>query len=337
MRIAIDAMGGDHAPGTIIDGAVQAARDFDVGIDLVGDEAEVKAALSGYNTTGLDIQVIHAEQVVTMDDSPTQVVRRKRKSSIWMANERVADGTCQAVISAGNTGACMASSLFVLKPLPGVDRPAIAAILPTVTGTSIMVDAGANVDSKVDNLVQFALMGHEYAKRVNGLPSPRVGLLSVGEEESKGSSSIRETHSLLKEAPLNFIGNVEGRDLFSGSTDVIVCDGLVGNVALKASEGLADAMFQILGQEIRRTPLGRLGYLLMKSAFGRFKKKVNYAEYGGAPLLGLNGLSIICHGRSDGWAIRNAVRVAIRMYEEKLVTHISEDLAEALVPAEKAL
>jgi glycerol-3-phosphate acyltransferase PlsX len=329
VRIAVDAMGGDHAPASIVAGAVQGARDFGIGVDLVGNEAQVREALTGLATDGLDVAVVHAEQVVAMDEPPSQAVRRKRKSSIWIANQRVKDGTCQAVISAGNTGACMATSLFVLGPLPGVERPAIATVLPTLTGTSVMLDVGANVDCKPDHLVQFAFMGHEYAKRVNGLPSPRVGLLSVGEEESKGTSLTRDVHATLKASPtINFIGNVEGRDIFNGNADVIVCDGFIGNVALKTSEGLAEAMMLLLRREIVRSPVGKLGYLLLKPAFDRFRKKVSYAEYGGAPLLGLNGISIICHGRSDPWAIRNALGVAKRMHDEKVGKHIVADIAD---------
>ena len=329
MRIAVDAMGGDHAPRAIVEGAVQAARDFGLGVDLVGDEARVKEALTGLSTEGVDVALVHAEQVVAMDESPAQVVRRKRKSSIWIANQRVAEGACQAVISAGNTGACMATSLFVIGPLPGIERPAIATLLPTLTGTSIMLDAGANVDCKATHLVQFALMGHEYAKYVSGRPAPRVGLLSVGEEESKGSSLTREVHAHLKAAAaINFIGNVEGRDIFTGEADVIVCDGFIGNVALKTSEGLAEALMLMLKREIERARFGKLGYLFLKPAFDRFKKKVSYAEYGGAPLLGLNGISIICHGRSDPWAIRNALGVAKRMHDERVSTHIVEDIAD---------
>jgi glycerol-3-phosphate acyltransferase PlsX len=321
-------MGGDHAPASIVAGALQGARDFGVGVDLVGDEAQVREALTGLGTDGADVAVIHAEQVVAMDEPPAQAVRRKRRSSIRIANQRVAEGACQAVISAGNTGACMATSLFVLKPLPGVERPAIATLLPTLTGLSIMLDVGANVDCKADHLVQFAVMGHEYAKRVNGLPAPRVGLLSVGEEESKGTNVTREVHAHLKAAAINFIGNVEGRDIFTGNADVIVCDGFIGNVALKTSEGLAEAIMLLLKREIEQTRFGKLGYLLLKPAFDRFRKKVSYAEYGGAPLLGLNGISIICHGRSDPWAVRNALGVAKRMHDEKVGTHIVADIAD---------
>ena len=334
MRIAIDAMGGDHAPAAIVEGAVLAARDFTVGVDLVGDEAQVREALVGFDLEGLDITVIHAEQVVAMDDSPSNAVRRKRKSSIWYANQRVADGECQAVISAGNTGACMATSLFVIKALPGVERPAIAALLPTLTGTSIMLDVGANVDCKMEHLVQFAFMGHEYAKHVNGLPAPRIGVLSIGEEESKGSPLTKDVASRLKQTDLNFIGNVEGRDIFNGNADVIVCDGFIGNVALKASEGLAETIMQMLRKEIKDSGVvGGLGYTLLKPAFKRFKQRVSYSEYGGAPLLGLNGISIICHGRSDAWAVRNAVRLAKRMHDEKIGAHILSDFQAASAAA----
>ncbi|MDH5526034.1 MAG: phosphate acyltransferase PlsX [Nitrospirota bacterium] len=330
MRIAVDAMGGDHAPGVIVEGAVQAARDYGIGIDLVGDEVRVREALVGFSLDGLDVRVIHAPQTVAMDESPSVVVRKKRESSIWIANQRVAEGECQAVISAGNTGACMATSLFVLKTLPGVERPAIAAVLPTLNGHSIMLDVGANVDCKAAHLVQFAYMGYEYAKRVLRMPSPRVGVLSIGEEEGKGSSLTKEVHTRLKSSPVNFIGNIEGRDLFNGNCDVIVCDGFIGNVALKTGEGLVETVMEMLRREIRSAPFGWLGYWLLKPAFRAFKKKVSYSEYGGAPLLGLNGVSIICHGRSDAWAIRNAVGVAKRMVEERVSSHIAEDVAADL-------
>jgi len=327
VRIAVDAMGGDHAPAAIVEGALLAARDFGVAIDLVGDEVRVREALVGLDTAGLDIQVIHAPQTVAMDESPSQAVRKKRQSSIWVANQRVADGASDAVISAGNTGACMAMSLFVLKPLPGVERPAIAAVLPNLTGSSVMLDVGANVDCRAEHIVQFAFMGYEYAKRVLRLPNPRVGVLSIGEEEAKGSPLTKEVHARLKLSPLNFIGNVEGRDLYNGNCDVIVCDGFIGNVALKTSEGLAEALMELLRREIRAQWGGWLGYLLLKPALRRFRKKIHYSEYGGAPLLGLNGVSIICHGRSDAWAIRNAVSVARRMVEERISRHIAEDVA----------
>ncbi|MFY9269938.1 MAG: phosphate acyltransferase PlsX [Candidatus Manganitrophaceae bacterium] len=326
MKIALDAMGGDHAPADIVEGAVLAVRELDVEIVLVGDEKEIQKELSRRDTQGLPLSIVHAPQKVEMHESPSSVVRKKRDSSIWVATELVKKLEAVAVISAGNTGASMATALFILGPLTGVERPAIATPLPTLKGTSILIDVGANVDCKPDHLHQFAIMGHIYAKEILGLPEPKVGLLSIGEEDTKGNELTKEVFKILKESPLRFIGNVEGRDVYTGAADVIVCDGFIGNIALKISEGLSDAIIQFLKREITASPFGKLGYFLLKPAFSRFKKKVDYAEYGGAPLLGVNGISIICHGRSSGKAIKNAVRVAKESYTRGVNRLIQEQI-----------
>lgn len=326
MKIALDAMGGDDAPAAIVEGAVLAARELDVAITLVGNDKEVEKALSRHKTSALSISIVHASQKVEMDASPSSVVRKKRDSSIWVATELVKRKEADAVISAGNTGASMATALFILGPLLGVERPAIATPLPTLRGTSILIDVGANVDCKPQQLFQFAIMGNIYAREILGIPQPKVGLLSIGEEETKGNELTREAFKLLKGSALDFIGNIEGRDVYTGVADVIVCDGFIGNVALKISEGLADAIIQFLKREMMASPLGKLGGLLLKPSFARFKRKIDYAEYGGAPLLGVDGISIICHGRSSARAIKNAIRVAKESFNRGVNQRIKEQI-----------
>lgn len=330
MKIAVDAMGGDEAPAPIVEGALWAAREYGVGICLVGDSILLERELKRHDVSGLDISIVHASQKAEMGESPSQVVRRKRDSSIWVATDLVKKGKAVAVISAGNSGATMATALLILRPIQGIERPAIAAILPTLTGHSILIDVGANVDCKPLHLFQFATMGHEYAEWVLKKARPRIGLLSVGEEDTKGNEVTKEGFKILKASPLNFIGNVEGRDIYSGGADVIVCDGFTGNVALKISEGLADVMGRLLKREIMESAAGKLGYLLLKSAFQRFGQRVDYAEYGGAPLLGVNGICIICHGRSSPKAIKNAVRVAKGLAEQHVNHRIQKDIEESM-------
>ncbi len=329
MRIALDAMGGDHAPAVPVEGAVLAGRELGVEVLLVGDQAAVEVELGKHDTAGLPLRVIHAAQRMEMDE-PASAVRRKRDSSIWVATELVKQGQAEAVVSAGHTGAAMASAFLVLGALRGIERPAIAALLPTLRGAAIMLDVGACVDCGPRQLVQFAIMGSEYAKRVLGKPSPRVGLLSIGEEDTKGNDVTREAFRLLQAGPIHFIGNLEGRDVYSGAADVIVCDGFIGNVALKISEGLADAMTRLLKREVAATALGRLGFLLLRPAFARFRTRIDYAEYGGAPLLGVNGICIICHGRSSARAIKNAMRVARQLAEQQINEHIQRDIEDSL-------
>lgn len=336
MKIAVDAMGGDYAPAAVVEGAVDAARELGVGVILVGDSAAVERELSRLDTAGLDIEVRHASQVVEMDDSASVALRRKKDSSIRVATGLVKSGEAVAVISAGHTGAAMATAFFVLGTVKGVDRPAIAALMPTTSGFSILLDVGANVDCKPMHLLQFALMGNVFASKAHGIKRPKVGLLSIGEEDTKGNELTREAFKLLRASNLNFIGNVEGRDVFNGRVDIVVCDGFIGNVALKISEGLAEAMNTLLKKEIEDNIGGQVGYLLLRPAFRKFKKRIDYTEYGGAPLLGINGVCIVSHGSSSAKAIKNAVRAACDMHSKKVNMHIQkyiEACSSGLSPA----
>jgi glycerol-3-phosphate acyltransferase PlsX len=326
MKIALDAMGGDDAPASIVAGAVQAAKAYGIEIVLVGEESAVRREVARHGGQGLPLSVVHAPQTVTMHESPSSVVRKKRNSSIWMAADLVKQGKASAVISAGNTGAAMATALFLLGPLRGVERPAIMTILPTLKGVSLLLDVGANVDCKPHHLLQFAVMGHVYAERILGKPKPRIGLLSIGEEDTKGNEQTKEAFKMLKESTFNFIGNVEGRDVYLGSADVVVCDGFVGNIALKISEGLADTLLKLLKREISKSMLGKLGYLLLRPSLANFQRRIDYAEYGGAPLLGVNGVCIICHGRSSARAIKNAIKLSKDFVERDLNGHLQGDI-----------
>lgn len=309
MKIALDAMGGDHAPHVEVEGAVLAAKEYGSQIILVGDAEIVEKELSKYAVKDLPIYVKQASEVIRMDESPSKALRKK-DSSMRVAFDLVKNGEADAVVSAGNSGAAMATAMVVLRKLEGVDRPAIATVMPTLKGACVVLDVGANVDCKPFHLAQFAVMGDVYAQFILKKERPRVGLLSNGSEETKGTDLTRETHAILKQLPMNYIGYIEGRDIFAGNADVVVCDGFVGNVVLKTSEGLADAIGKMLKEEILKSPLAKFGYLLSKEAFGRFKKKVDYSEYGGAPLLGIDGVGIISHGSSTPNAIKNAIRVA---------------------------
>jgi glycerol-3-phosphate acyltransferase PlsX len=329
MKIAVDAMGGDNAPQAVVAGAVQAATEYGVGIILVGIEQIVQEELRKYpHAKMLPIEVRNATEVVDMLDSPATVFRRKKDSSIRVANDLVKNGEAVAVISAGHTGAAMATSLFVLGPVEGVERPAIAIFMPTITGTSIVLDVGANVDCKPNHLLQFAIMGEVYARYLLKNPNPKVGLLSIGEEKTKGNELTKEAFKLLTETSLNFIGNVEGRDVMSGKADVVVCDGFIGNVVLKVSESVAEAIGLFLKEDIEKSLISKLGYLLMRPAFRSLKRKVDYAEYGGAPLIGINGISIISHGRSSDRAVKNAIRVAAELAKSEVNKHIREDIGK---------
>jgi phosphate acyltransferase len=340
MRIAVDAMGGDAGPPVTVEGAVGAARDYQLEVVLVGDKAAIEQELARHNPRNLPISVRHASQVVAMNEPPSQALRRKRDSSLRVAAELVRDGEAAAFISAGNTGAAMAIAMFTLGVLPGVDRPAIAVVLPSLRGRTILLDAGANMDPKPRHLVQYALMGHVYAQDILGVTRPRVGLLSVGEEEGKGNELVREVFKTLEAMPLNFVGNVEGRDIYDGSVDVVVTDGFTGNVALKISESLADMILQLIRAELTRTPVAKLGALLVRPAFRRFWKRVDYAELGGAPLLGINGACIISHGSSPARAVKNAIRVAADWVRTDVNAHIratvSGELARSGAPARPA-
>jgi glycerol-3-phosphate acyltransferase PlsX len=307
-------MGGDRGPAVNVEGAVAAARELGLPVILAAG--------------GLGISICHAPETVGMHESPSAALRKKKQSSIRIGLELVKRGEADAFISAGNTGAVMATALIVLGPLPGVERPAIALIVPTLRGRSILLDVGANTDCKPRHLLQFAIMGDVYARQVLGKASPTVGLLSIGEEESKGNELTREAFKALEEeTSLNFIGNIEGREVFSGTADIIVCDGFTGNVALKISESAAEFFTVLLKEELAKGLVGTVGGLMARGAFRRFKKRVDYTEYGGAPLLGVRGVCIISHGRSTAKAIKNAIRVAAECVENRVVEYITEGIA----------
>ena len=326
MKIAVDAMGGDFGPAVVVEGAVAACREFGLPSVLVGDRPAIEREITRLNAQDLPVTVRHATQVVGMAEAPSQALRRKRDSSLRVAAELVKEGECGALVSAGNTGAAMAISMFVMGVLPGVDRPAIAAALPSLAGYTVLIDAGANVDPKPRQLFQFAVMGHVYSRHIVGKDNPRVGLLSVGEEEGKGNDLTRESYDLLKESRLNFIGNIEGRDIYNGNCDVIVTDGFTGNVALKISESLAEMVGSMIKEELTRDLRSKVGAALAVPAFTRFRKRVDYTEMGGAPLLGIDGAAIICHGASPVKAIKNAVRVAAEWAKAGLNEHIKAAL-----------
>jgi len=347
--IALDAMGSDRAPKPEIEGAIHAARNYGVRVLLVGQESAIKAELDRHLAASrLPIEIVHASEFITMEDKAVQAVRAKRDSSMRVGLRLVREGRAAGFVTAGNTGAAMASAKMVLGALHGVDRPALAAVFPTAPGTAaILLDVGANVDCKPHNLEQFAVMGEIYFRsmfaetRFGDMRSsrtgsigrrPRVGLLSIGEEETKGNELTRESFQLLKRLPLNFIGNVEGRDLFNGHVDVIVADGFVGNVALKVSEGVAGLVRSALKESLKATITRQVGYLLSRSAFIDFKKRIDHTEYGGAPLLGVKGVCIITHGSSNANAIKNAIRVAAECAKRQINGSIEQGLA-ALRPA----
>lgn len=331
ITIAVDAMGGDAAPRVEVEGAIQAAREFGVRVALVGRDYAIREELQRQGGNGLPIDVVHASEVIDMHDSAGKALRNKRDSSIRVAARLVRDGHAQGVISAGNTGAVMATTKIVMGVLPGVYRPALAQVFPTLERTwAILVDVGANVDCTPEMLAQFAIMGSVYSKVVCHNKNPRVGILSIGEEEHKGNELTREATPLLKQLPIDFIGNVEGRDLYTGRADVIVCDGFTGNVALKVSEGLVSAVGSMLKESLEASLNRKIGYLLAKDAFAEFKKRVDYSEYGGAPLLGIKGVSIICHGSSNANAIKNAIRVAKEFYQGGVNGKIEEVLTESM-------
>jgi len=324
--IALDAMGSDRAPKPEIEGAIHAARNYGVRVLLIGPEPALKAELDRHPSAArLPIEIVHASEVIAMEDKAVQAVRAKRDSSMRVGLRLVREGQAAGFVTAGNTGAAMATAKMVLGALQGVDRPALAAVFPTAPGTAaILLDVGANVDCKPHNLEQFAVMGEVYFRSMFGRSGfgagrrPRVGLLSIGEEETKGNVLTRESFQLLKQLPMNFVGNVEGRDLFNGHVDVIVADGFVGNVALKISEGVANLVRTVLKESLKATITSQVGAMLSRSAFSDFKKRIDHTEYGGAPLLGVKGVCIITHGSSNANAIKNAVRVAAESAERRI-------------------
>lgn len=330
MRIALDAMGGDNAPSAIVEGAVEAVNEYgDLEVILIGDEFSILKELKTRKYPVSKITVSHAPEVIGMAEPALSAIRKKRNSSIRKAIDAVKSGEAQAAVTAGHSGVAMALSLLVLGTSMSVDRPAIATIMPTFKKSFVLIDAGANVDCDAINLFQFALMGNAYAKHILGRAEPRIGLLSIGEESSKGNELTKETFKLLSASKLNFIGNIEGKDIFLGDADVVVCDGFVGNIVLKTSEGVAEVVMKMLKREIGSLVLGRVGYLLIKSGLRRFKKKTDYDEFGGAPLLGINGTCIISHGRSNAKAIKNALKVASEFSRKQVHLIISKDIAES--------
>ena len=326
--IAVDAMGGDLGPSVVVPGAIEAARQTGAKILLVGNEAILDGELNRLSPSGVDLEIVHAPEVAGMDEKPSDILRRKKNASIQVACRLVRDGAAQGVVSAGHSGASVACGMFIMGRIPGVERPALASLLPTEKEPVVLLDVGATVDCKPYNIFQFGLMGDAFAREILNKESPRVGLLSIGEEEGKGNSQVKEAYELFKMAQnLNFSGNIEGRDLFTGEMDVAVCDGFVGNVALKLSEGLGLSLSRVLKRELLNSGfLPKLGSLLAKSAFRRFAKVVDYAEYGGAPLLGLQNISIVCHGRSNAKAICNATRMATLFVEKETNKRLMETI-----------
>ena len=326
--IAVDAMGGDLGPSVVVPGAIEAARQTGAKILLVGNEATLDGELNRLSPSGVDLEIVHAPEVAGMDEKPSDILRRKKNASIQVACRLVRDGAAQGVVSAGHSGASVACGMFIMGRIPGVERPALASLLPTEKEPVVLLDVGATVDCKPYNIFQFGLMGDAFARDILNKESPRVGLLSIGEEEGKGNSQVKEAYELFKLAQnLNFSGNIEGRDLFTGEMDVAVCDGFVGNVALKLSEGLGLSLSRVLKRELLNSGfLPKLGSLLAKSAFRRFAKVVDYAEYGGAPLLGLQNISIVCHGRSNAKAICNATRMATLFVEKETNKRLMETI-----------
>lgn len=329
LTIAVDAMGGDHCPKSEVSGAILAIKSYNVRVILVGREEALRAELDlheGWDRSRIVIQ--HASEQITMEDSAAKAVRTKKDSSIRVASRLVREGIAHGFVSAGNTGAVMATAKMVQGVVPGVDRPALASVFPSLKGTPVVVvDVGANVDCDAKMLAQFAVMGDIYSRLIFKTEKPRVGLLSIGEEEHKGNELTKAATPLLKAIPsLHFIGNVEGRDLYTGHADVVVCDGFIGNVALKVSEGIVDVIKHMLKESLQATVSRQIGYLLSRSAYTEFKKRVDYSEFGGAPLLGVKGVCIICHGRSNANAIKNAIRVAFEFASGDVNRKIEEAL-----------
>ena len=329
LRIALDAMGGDRGTAELVVGAIEAVRQYNVSVALFGDQQLIGQLLGqfGKDFPSQRLTVVHAPQVISMDETPFDAIRKKKDSSIVQAFALLKEKQVDAVVSAGNSGATMAAAIRSLGRLSTVSRPGIAGVYPSLKGPVVMMDVGANVDCRPRHLLQFGAMAAAFSEVVFQIRNPRVGLLSIGEEGGKGNTLVKKAHELLQQSSLNYIGNVEGRDIFQGDVDVIVCDGFVGNVCLKVSEGLAEAILSMLRDEIGKSAKSRIGYSLAKGAFQNFRKRVDYAEYGGAPLLGLNGTGIICHGRSNAKAITNAIRVAKELVANKVNDHIEALLA----------
>jgi len=329
LRIALDAMGGERGPEEMVAGAIQAVEESDLDVVLIGDENVLNRILQNQSQASSRLHIVHASQTVSMHESPFEAIRKKKDSSIIRAFQLTKNGKADGVVSAGNSGATMASAIKSLGRLEKVARPGIASIFPTLKKPLVMMDVGANVDCRPQHLFQFGVMGAAFSDNLFQIRKPSIGLLSIGEEGGKGNVLVKKAHELFSNSSLNFIGNVEGRDIFQGDVDVIICDGFVGNVCLKVSEGLAEAIISMLRTEMSKSFMAKIGYLLAKQAFGNFAKRVDYAEYGGAPLLGVNGTGIICHGRSNAKAIKNAIKVAAEMIRSRVNGHIIQLLSES--------
>ena len=331
MKIVLDAMGGDHAPPVAVEGGVWAAREYGIEVVLVGREEDARRELARYDTSGLSWPIVHASQVIEMEEHPAAAVKAKKDSSMVVGMDMVKRGEADAFVTMGNSGGALAAALFRLGRIRGIRRPALSTVYPTTTGFCFMLDVGATTDCKPEYLLQFGMMGAVYAERVLGVANPRVGIVSNGEEEGKGSILVQEAYQLLKASPLNFVGNLEGKDIAPGLADVVVTDGFTGNVIVKLSEGLAASLMGIIKDEVKKSLLTTVGALLSKPAFDQVKKRLDYAEYGGAPLLGVNGVVIVGHGRSNAKAVKNAVRVAKRAVEGGMLAAIKEGLQDRRV------
>jgi glycerol-3-phosphate acyltransferase PlsX len=342
MKIALDAMGGDFGPPNIVGGAVLALREYPrlTKLFLVGDTPRIEAELKKLQCNDGRIEIVHATQVVEMSDAAVDAVRRKKDSSVSRAVDLVKKGDAEAIVSAGHTGAAVAATTIKLRTLPGIDRPGIAAIAPSETNVFVLIDAGANSDARPEHLLQYGIMGSVYSRHVLGYKNPSIGLMSIGGEDVKGSELTKEVFKMLKQSSLNFRGNIEGHDLFGDPVEVVVCDGFTGNVILKTCESVGDAIFKWLKHELTKNKLRMAGAFLAKEAFRAIKKKVNYEEYGGSPLLGVNGICIIAHGGSTPLAIKNALRVAGESIEQQINPHIVDEIKrynETNAPLESAL
>ena len=326
MRIVLDAMGGDHAPEVAVEGGVMAAREYGTEVVLVGPQEVVEAELAKHDTAGLSLPVVHASQVIEMTDEPSMAARKKKDSSMVVGMNLVRSGEADAFTTAGNSGGALAAALFHLGRIKGIKRPALSTVFPTRKGLCFISDVGANTDCKPIYLLQFGIMGSAYAERVLGIPNPRVGIVSTGEEEGKGSILVKEAFKLLERSDLNFIGNVEGKDIPAGLADVVVTDGFSGNVAIKLAEGVAALLMEVMEEEIRKRPTAVLGALLARSALREVKSRLDYSEYGGAPLLGVDGVVIVGHGRSNAKAIKNMVRVGKEAAEKGMLEVIKEGI-----------
>lgn len=333
VKVVVDAMGGDYAPKAVIAGAVCAVKKFDVFVFLVGQSDRIQEELAKHKFDSSRIEVVHADEIIEMNESPAAAIRKKRNSSISIGVNLVKEGKADAFFSAGNTGGVVCAATLYLGLLETIERPGIAIVMPNLKGVSLIIDAGANIDPKPTQLFQYGLMGSAYFEQILGKRNPKVGLLNVGEEESKGPDFVKETYQLLEHSSLNFIGNIEGKDIFSGNCDVIVCDGFVGNVTLKVSESMSETLAFFLRQELMSSIWGKIGFFLARKCFRNFKKKIDYSEYGGAPLLGVNGVVIIGHGRSSAKAVMNAIRFAKEEVERNINQNIMDQAKKALAKA----